>query len=205
MARRKTARRKADDSAGAYPAWTSPIKPAPGDLRIVQAFISTTDREKGTDELASPQHLVDWLARWRLASMDTELTMDDVERTVAVRESLRALVRASGGVAVNAKILEPLNLAASESPLYFHFEAIGTTRFEFGGGLSGAFGRLFKIIDTALREDRWTRIKICANPDCQKIFYDHAPNRVGRWCTQNLCGSRIHSRNFRRRHPRFYK
>ena len=35
--------------------------PAPGDLRIVQRFINSLDREGRTDEFDSPLSLSDWL------------------------------------------------------------------------------------------------------------------------------------------------
>ncbi len=200
-------RRKPEEAADAsYPTWTSPIKPAPGDLRIVQAFVNTKDREKGTDELTSPRRLVEWLARWRLASIKTELAAADLERAVAVREALRGLIRTGGGTDVKASVLGPLNEASSRSGLFWHFEADGTARVEpLGEGLDGAFGRIFYTVAMAIRQNRFSRLKTCANPECRKIFYDFAPNRVGVWCTKKLCGNRINSRNFRRRHPGYYR
>lgn len=38
-------------------------EPAPGDLRIVQDFLNTVHLKEGTDELAQPRGLSDWLAR----------------------------------------------------------------------------------------------------------------------------------------------
>ncbi len=70
---------------------------------------------------------------------------------------------------------------------------------------------------TALATDpdvEWAGVDVGHSPDegnlraadlglgeCRKIFYDYAPNRVGAWCAKKLCGNRINSRNFRRRHP----
>ena len=51
MARRN---RTANASPG-DPLWTSHLKPAPGELRIVQAFVSTEGDAKATDEIASPR------------------------------------------------------------------------------------------------------------------------------------------------------
>jgi hypothetical protein len=49
MARRN---RTANASPG-DPLWTSHLKPAPGELRIVQAFVNTEGGAKATDEIAS--------------------------------------------------------------------------------------------------------------------------------------------------------
>ena len=84
------ARKKVDDSSAAATGqpWTSNLRPAPGDLRIVQAFVNTLGREKKTDEFASPQAFADWLARWRLADASMLLTPADLERKREVREAL---------------------------------------------------------------------------------------------------------------------
>ena len=187
-----------------YPAWTAPMKPAPGDLRFVQAFVNTADRKKGTDELSDPRSLAQWLASWRLANWrlgpeDAAATRADLERAVAVREALYDLIR-TGGSAKSA--FETINRAAARSPLFVRFEADGSTRLEpFAEGLDGALGRLFAVAASALRDDLWSRLKVCGHPDCRRVFYDHAPNRVGNWCTK-LCANRINSQAFRRRNPR---
>ena len=43
MPRRKSAKSDPD------PRWTSKLPPAPGDLRLVQAFVNTADLRAGTD------------------------------------------------------------------------------------------------------------------------------------------------------------
>ena len=60
MARRKE---PWGDAVGDVP-WAAVLPPAPGDLRIVQAFVNTADLPTRTDELASLTGLQDWLKRW---------------------------------------------------------------------------------------------------------------------------------------------
>ncbi len=45
----------------------------------------------------------------------------------------------------------------------------------------------------------WARLKACANPDCQWIYYDGSRNRSGRWCSMNECGEVMKSRAPRQR------
>ena len=45
----------------------------------------------------------------------------------------------------------------------------------------------------------WTRLKACANPDCQWVYYDGSRNRSGRWCSMNECGDVMKARAYRRR------
>lgn len=184
--------------------WTSDLKPARGDLRIVQAYVNTRDRT--TDELVSPLALADWLAKWRLFPLGTQLEQADLERALTVREALRSLILSHSGVPVDAAAVARLDRIAAETPLCVRFNADGSTRYEpAAGGLAGAFGQLFEIIAAARRENLWTRLKICSNGDCRKVFYDFSPNRVGRWCMKGRCGNLINSRTFRRRHPNYYR
>lgn len=46
---------------------------------------------------------------------------------------------------------------------------------------------------------RLQRLKACANPDCQWIYYDGSRNRSGRWCSMNECGDVMKARSYRRR------
>ncbi len=59
------------------PRWTSKLKPAPGDLRLLQAFLNTAGRE-----LDNPQALADWLELWGLVSPGIQLDQSDLERTI---------------------------------------------------------------------------------------------------------------------------
>jgi predicted RNA-binding Zn ribbon-like protein len=45
------------------------------------------------------------------------------------------------------------------------------------------------------------RLKICANPDCSWMFYDHTLNRSKRFCSTDLCGNVTRVRRFRTRTP----
>jgi predicted RNA-binding Zn ribbon-like protein len=40
------------------------------------------------------------------------------------------------------------------------------------------------------------RLKICGNPDCERLFFDTSKNRTGRWCDE-ACGNRMRVRRFR--------
>jgi predicted RNA-binding Zn ribbon-like protein len=44
-----------------------------------------------------------------------------------------------------------------------------------------------------------TRLKVCANHDCQWAFYDSSKNRSRRWCGSPTCGTADKVRRFRAR------
>jgi predicted RNA-binding Zn ribbon-like protein len=43
------------------------------------------------------------------------------------------------------------------------------------------------------------RLKVCANPDCSWMFYDHTLNRSKQYCSTDRCGNVLRVRHFRRR------
>jgi predicted RNA-binding Zn ribbon-like protein len=201
MARRN---RTANASPG-DPLWTSHLKPAPGELRIVQAFVNTEGDAKATDEIASPRGLAAWLERWRLLPPDSELTADEHARALAVRGALRALAVANGGTPAAASAMERLDAVAAATLLVVRFDGGGASRLEPAGeGLAGALGRLLAIVVQARADGLWPRLKQCANAECRLLFFDQSPNRSARWCAKGLCGNLVHSRTFRRRHPGYY-
>lgn len=183
-----------------YGPWTSEVAPAPGDLRLVQAFVNTAARRGKTDELMSPQSLADWLARRRLLPAATELGPEDLERALAVRRGLRALIAANRGAKkVNAGAVGALDRAVASAPLVVRFDAEGSSVFEpAASGLDGALARLVAVVALARLAGRWSRLKLCIAAECRQVLYDASPNRSTKWCTVR-CGDRIKARESRRR------
>jgi len=48
-----------------------------------------------------------------------------------------------------------------------------------------------------LAGDGLDRIRVCANPDCSWLFYDHTRNQSRRWCDPNMCGTLLRVRRHR--------
>lgn len=202
-------RKPSDDEGAGFPPWDSDVKPAPGELRVVQAFVNTANRVKGTDELDSPEALVDWLERWKLWQGPAAApTAADLEWALAAREALRALIGAdTRGVEADAGTVEQLDRTAAQALLRVRFGAGGWIRLEpAADGLAGALGRLFAIVSQERRGDLWRRFKLCANVECLNAFFDDSPNASGKWCdAKRRCGNRLNMRRFIRRHPKYYK
>ncbi len=176
--------------------------PAPGDLRLVQAFVNTKDLATGGDEFSSPTALRDWLARWRLLAPGAKLGDDDLDRAAIVRNGLRAMLATNNGRAANRTAVARLDQATETSTLRVRFENRGATRFEPAhDALDGALGRLVHVVAVAQIEDVWPRLKACANAKCRRTFYDGSPNRSGKWCSMQRCGGRYKARAYRRRNP----
>ena len=188
-----------DDAVGDA-AWAKRIPPAPGHLRIVQAFVNTADLGSERDELASPRALADYLARWKLLPAGTELSDSDLGHTRAVREDLRSLLRSNVGKALDPKVEARLDLAARAPMLRVRF--LGGARFEpAGAGLDAVLAGFFQAFGQLLLDQRWPRFKACAGDDCGLCFWDASNNRTRSYCTLR-CSNRNKSRTYRRRHSR---
>jgi predicted RNA-binding Zn ribbon-like protein len=155
---------------------------APGDLEVIRRFVNTRDLELGTEALAAP------------ADLDTFLGTDastaaELERAIAFREALRALLLA------NATSAEPqrdaLAVVAGAGSLAARPDDLALT----GHGLA----RLLAIVVVARADGTWPRLKACPGDRCQWALYDHTRSRTRTWCSAAKCGARSRSREYRRR------
>ena len=191
-----------NDGAQADPRWRSHIEPAPGDLRIVQAWVNS-DRSGRGEELSGARALADWLERWNLLSRGTELEPADHQQALEARVGLRALIRAIQGPPPSPEILAALDRAAAAAHLRARFLADGGVRLEpAASGLGAALVRLFEIVALAQRSGRWRRLKLCQRPDCRAAFYDYSPGVSAKWCSRR-CGNKGSSKTYRGRRKRY--
>lgn len=175
-------------------------RPAPAPLATVQAFINTTDREEGTDELSRPADLSRWLVEHGLTPRRVRVSAEELRETLALREALRALARANGGVPLRAADRSRLDRIAAAAPTRLRFAPDGAVRREvLGSGVAGAWAQLLEIVGDAVASGAWQRFKVCRDDTCQWAFYDHSRNASSRWCTMEICGSRAKMRSYRAR------
>ncbi len=176
------------------PRWTSELKPAPGNLRLLQAFLNTADLARGSD-LDSPEALADWLELWGLTAPGTDLGESDLERAIEVREAMRTLLARRSAAAVDAAAAR-LDRAMAAATIRTRFGASGRIRFEPApGGLDGALARLCGILVEAHLEGIWQRMKICGARGCGAAFFDDSKNHSRKWCSPR-CSSRTTSSAF---------
>jgi hypothetical protein len=69
-------------------------RPAPGRLALVQAFINTNDLDRGEDRLGTTDAAKNWFVSCGLLSAGARVGRRDLDRIIAVREALRALLAA---------------------------------------------------------------------------------------------------------------
>jgi predicted RNA-binding Zn ribbon-like protein len=179
-------------------------RPAPGRLRLVQAFINTLDVGDGRDAFVTPAALERWLTRRQLLGRaDTPPDESDRRRALAVREALRTLLAGrEGAVDPDARhnALRTLDRASRRARLTVRFDGDRSALHPTRGGVDGALGRILAEAALSMAEGSWTRLKVCRNGGCRWAFYDASRNRSGHWCSMAVCGNRMKSRTYRARH-----
>jgi len=188
------------------PTWypdANEAKPAPMPLLRVQAFLNTVDLEQGVDRLAEPDSASDWLIDAGMVGPDRPASVAELAAAREVRNCLRSLLEAAGddGDGVRAEDLETLRTLASEHSARLTVADGGALGIECAreDTLGDGLFELLLVIRGAQEDGSWSRLKMCANPDCQWVFYDRSRNQQGNWCDMAVCGNRLKNRQLRAR------
>ena len=172
--------------------------PAEGDLRLVQDFVNTLDREHGRDLLDGPDGLAAWLEHRGFEAAG--LRPADVARAVEVREALRALLLANNGGPPAPGAHAVLDAAAGRAQLAPAFGDAALV--PAAGGLDGALGRVLAVTFAAMLDGRWKRLKACPRDVCGWVFHDRSHANRGTWCSMKICGNRVKAGAYYRRRTR---
>lgn len=174
-------------------------KPAPEPLRAVQALVNTVDRESGADHLADADSASEWLAAH--APVAVEVTPDERQRLVDVREALRAMLlhNAGGPPAGDGARGVLSDLAASGAALVTVGDDGTIGVVAQGESVQSYLTGLLLVVRDAQRDGTWSLLKACGNDACQWAFYDRSRNHGGTWCDMKACGNKLKNRDFRAR------
>jgi predicted RNA-binding Zn ribbon-like protein len=173
---------------------------APSELELVRRFVNTRDIEEGSEELDSPESLLTWFASMDLLDDEAAADEKDLERALALREGIRALLLANNGEEIETVRIRELNRTIGSVCLTVRFDDDGRATLKpESSGVSAALGRILAAVVGATEEGSWGRLKVCPNDACQWAFYDRSKNRSGKWCTMEVCGNRMKARTFRQR------
>jgi predicted RNA-binding Zn ribbon-like protein len=170
--------------------------PAPGALRIVQAFVNTVDHEHGPDLLDEPAGFAAWLERHELAA---DVRAADLAPAREVREALRALLLANNGQPHDPGAREVLERASRRARLEATFPPDGAALVPRASGVDGAVGRVLAAAFAAMIDGSWARLKACPRDVCGWAFYDRSSNASATWCSMAVCGGRVKAGAYYRR------
>jgi predicted RNA-binding Zn ribbon-like protein len=171
-------------------------EPAPGSLRVVQAFVNTVDREHGPDLLDDGPGFAEWLDRNLLPADGAETGLATARE---VREALRALLRANNGEPDDPRARAVLDAAARRARLEPTFPPDGAALVSQADGVDAAIGRILAAAFAAMLDGSWTRLKACPAELCGWAFYDRSTNASATWCSMSVCGGRAKAGAYYRR------
>ena len=176
-------------------------KSAPGELNHIRRFVNTLDKEDGSDEIAEPEALRDWLAERGFIDPAAEIGAAELRQAHDLREAIRKLLLANNGDPPDPAAAEVLNAAARRAELQVAFDSGGEAELEpVRTGFDGAIGKLLAIVYCSMAAETWPRLKACAlHDDCEWAFFDWSKNRSGTWCDMKVCGNRAKARAYRER------
>lgn len=179
-------------------------------LRLLVQFLNTRDvrtygdharRDDKRDELTTPHELRVWLGARRLLGDKEGVSRVDLERALALRETLRSALDPNETRRGRKDALKRLRRLALELPLEIDFD--DQARPLLKPRARGVDAALTELLVSAIEADiagRWSRLKVCAAADCHWVFVDKSRNRLQRWCATRVCGNRMKTRNYRERH-----
>jgi predicted RNA-binding Zn ribbon-like protein len=159
--------------------------PAPGSLRLVQAFVNTVDSEHGPDLLDDPDDLAEWLERRGLAA---DVGPGDTAAAREVREALRAMLHANNGAPHDPQTDLVLDAAARRARLELAFGAAALV--PRADGVDAAIGHVLAAAFASMLDGSWARLKACPRERCGWAFYDRSSNASATWCSMRVCGGR---------------
>jgi predicted RNA-binding Zn ribbon-like protein len=172
-------------------------EPADDDLRLVQDFVNTVDRENGVELFDGPDGLRDWLAYRHLPGADDELSSADLRRALEVREALRALLLANNGEPEDPSAYGTLDAAARRARLHAAFA--GPALEPDAHGVDASIGHVLATAFAAILDGRWARLKACPREVCGWVFHDRSTANRGTWCSMRVCGNRVKANAYYRR------
>lgn len=196
-----------------------------GNLELVGGYLcldfsnTTSSRDELTrhDYLAGYDDLVDWARHAQLlmepeaqallqsAGHHPDLAAAALERAVALRETI---YRVFSAIAEDRNP-EAIDLAALNATLREAFARLeiapSAGGFEWTWLVSeGELDRvLWPIAGSAARllaSAELGRVRKCARRGCDWLFVDLSKNQSRRWCSMDMCGSRVKSRRYYHRH-----
>lgn len=179
--------------------WEDP-KSAPVPLHVVQAFVNTAHRMRGTDELRTADRASTALKA--LGLVDAVEPLDDAgrRRLVEFREALRQLLLVRTEHHDISDAAAALDRVGGAIPLQARFSSEG--RLTIAPDPAGTIpDQVIGVVVAAIADapDDWERLKACGNDACRWAFFDASRNRSGRWCDMNVCGVRHKMRTYRQR------
>jgi predicted RNA-binding Zn ribbon-like protein len=168
--------------------------------RDERVFSPHSRRSDGRDLIATRAELEAWL-RFRLPDIGA-VTDEDLDLVRRVRDAVRLIAASNTDPDRREDARRAMEELSRELPLRFSVDEAGDIGIEgTGSGVRRFLASALARAVAASGREAWSRLKMCAAPDCHWVFYDRSKPRTGRWCSMAVCGNRVKAREYRRRRP----
>ena len=178
-------------------------EPAPGRLGLVQAFLnsfhSIEQDTYGRELFSDPGALGEWFSRRGLPVDPAQVSRADLQRALAVRKGLRALLVANNNGSLDAEAVEQLDAVTKRASFGVRLARNRAELVPHAPGVDGALAVVLAAVAEAMLDGSWPRFKACPGPDCGWAFFDNSRNNGSVWCSMQVCGGRAKQRAYYRR------
>jgi predicted RNA-binding Zn ribbon-like protein len=167
----------------------------------VTKFVGRLSLDLVATDLRTTDDLEAWLAE---SSLEVE-SLACTARELAAARRVAAAIEAGALAAARSRrpsddAVRLLNRAAALPPLTPRLDPL--TR-DFSWHRPTVAAALSEVARDALAmlgdPDQRRRVRTCANPDCERLFYDDSRPGRRRWCSPERCGDQARARAYRAR------
>jgi predicted RNA-binding Zn ribbon-like protein len=154
------------------------------------------------DELAGPRELGAWMAQRGLSWTSAKITPAMFATALRLRASVRSYLECDPAERrKNQDAVRSLNAALKLFPLVARAQidrgmTLGAAREDALAGLATISAELYH----GSIKGTLDRLKMCAAEECRRVFFDRSKPATRRWCMSTLCGNRVKTRAYRKRH-----
>lgn len=147
--------------------------------------------------LGAPPSLDAWFRESGLADEVTPATAADLDRAVALREAIYALVAARlFGAPTDQAAVALLNEVAAAPPAIPRLTPAGR---HVTATATQALSSVARQAVDVLGGPEADLLKECGRPECTQVYLDHSRGFRREWCAMRTCGSRMKAAAYRSR------
>jgi predicted RNA-binding Zn ribbon-like protein len=153
------------------------------------------------EQFHQPSDLADWLAESPLRLLSIQVSPQEFQTALSLRESIWRVAQASlQGETPPAMDVEIINRAAARPDLPPQLTEEGSKQaWRSPATASEALSLLARDAIDLFSGELRSRIRECENPNCRLMFVDASRPGKRRWCLMKRCGNM--AKTYRYRHP----
>lgn len=154
------------------------------------------------ERLHQPDDLRDWCAQGALLLRDLDVDTDGLQSAGDLREAIQCVAfTLRAGQAPAAEHVAVLNAFAAAPPLVRALDPQAQTlQVVTPVSTEAVLSELARdTLDLVADPQARGRVRQCASPDCQLLFFDDSRPGKRRWCSASRCGDRARARAYRAR------